>query len=1539
MKHLLFLTLVCCVAGKLFGQSYPEDREKFVKALMGTTSDYLNGEQKSFLKKEFNAALVEARSIPDSYFKQMVATCNLMESKRLKPFPEIYNYVFSVYSFVQNKQPESSFSAWHSSVDKLLDARNIKKFEDFIELSAGFFSEGRIAESSNFKWYYYGAYVFEFTDKPLIRFTNGRLVCGVENRSRNKSNEQRFVDSLVVYNTNGVYDPILKKWDGQGGKVDWTKVGLPGDKTYVELGKYDASLKTSSFNADSVKLTIGYFAKPVLGQMSERAFNVIREGDRVYPQFISYEKRLPINNIMPDMDYDGGFALQGADLVGLGAPNSPARLTIKRNGKPFILAESQRFTIAPTKINASGAMVTVYVADKDSLFHPGLDFLFSAEKDLVELVRGKTGVALSPFSDSYHQVDIYTPQINWQRKSSDLLITFEPHVIGQEQRYAWLESKNFYDGRLYDRLQGMEQTHPLAAISRYCYKYDEYVVDEGKMASALGKTVEQAKPMLLELAGYGFISYDTDSKVIRVNQKLDNFVLSRAGKRDYDNLQFLSDMRPKKLEGYSPEQIAENDYLQRMQKMYEQQNKERKILTNFGVYSLSTMEIRMNAVDQVRLSDAQAAFVLPDSGRVVVKKNRDFDFSGWASVGKLETHTLNASYVYAANKINLVKTDRSLFRVKPLSQADGNKSIAMTSAINGITGEILIDAPDNRAGNKKEITDFPKLKSVKPTKVYYNSKEIYRGAYDSTRFYYTCEPFELDSLDDFKESGFRLKGELTSAGIFPVFKQDLRIMPDYSFGFSMSAPASGYDFYGTKAKYDNKIVLSNNGLQGAGKINFVQSVSESKAFTFLPDSTIGYANFINKPIEIGVQFPDVSSPDAYVTYVPKKNLLKASSTPQNDLVFFNGQSKLRGTAVIEPNGMTGFGIMSLEKANLGSDKFKFKRWDVDADTAIFNLKNTYAETDEDALAFKTDNVLAHVSFKERKGEFKSNDGESTISFPVNQYICKMDFFTWLMDQDEVELESRKREDIAINTDLDLVGPNFFSVHPKQDSLQFKAPKAAFSLKEKTITCTKTEFIDVADARIYPDSMKVVIRKKAKMDPLENSRIVANYITKYHTFVNARTEITARRAYTSVGDYPYFDADSSKTLLHMDKIVVDSSFQTYATGNVSADANFRLSKHFDYYGKLAIRASNPLIRFDGATRINHSCDKFAKNWMSFSAQIDPKNIQIPVSSSMKSLDGQSISAGIVWRDSRNTDSISLYPTFLSALESPADPIVMTASGLLQYNFEAKEFQIASREKLINRNEKGNFLALHTESCSMNGDGVINLGMDLGEVKADAVGTVNYDQSTDLTSMNLTIRFTMPVDKNLFESAAQRIMEVEGIKPLDFNSTTLQQALLEWADTKTADKLKEEYTLSSDKKIKRVPDALEKSIVITGVRLNSFTKTGIQERGLLSSVDGAAIVNMYGKPVMRQIMFKGFFQQIYSQNGDGFTMQWQVPGAADYVFSYKMVKQDGTLYIISNDTELTGAINAMKEDKRKSKNFVYEVSNNQVFLAKLLGLFER
>ena len=114
--------------------------------------------------------------------------------------------------------------------------------------------------------------------------------------------------------------------------------------------------------------------------------------------------------------------------------------------------------------------------------------------------------------------------------------------------------------------------------------------------------------------------------------------------------------------------------------------------------------------------------------------------------------------------------------------------------------------------------------------------------------------------------------------------------------------------------------------------------------------------------------------------------------------------------------------------------------------------------------------------------------------------------------------------------------------------------------------------------------------------------------------------------------------------------------------------------------------------------------------------------------------------------------------------------------------------------------------------------------------------------------------------------------------------------------------------------------------------------MQQTGLITNVQSAVLVNMYGKPVMKYVPFRAFYQQIYSGGGgDKFLALIDIPGGMDYTFSYEMVKKSGLMLINTGDPEFATALKDLKEDKRKSKNFKYEVTSNPVVRKKLFDLF--
>jgi hypothetical protein len=664
--------------------------------------------------------------------------------------------------------------------------------------------------------------------------------------------------------------------------------------------------------------------------------------------------------------------------------------------------------------------------------------------------------------------------------------------------------------------------------------------------------------------------------------------------------------------------------------------------------------------------------------------------------------------------------------------------------------------------------------------------------------------------------------------------------------------------------------------------------------------------------------------------------LKVKTAINQEISMFNGECRLKGMAYIQPFGATGSGVTTFTDANLGSKKLRFKRWDIDADTANFNVKNKFVVDDEDPLSLRTENLQAHVSFLKRKGEFKSNDGTSKVMFPVNQYLCRIDFFTWFMDKEELELSKNEDKTISIETDLDLVGSNFFSTHPEQDSLQFMAREARYSMREKTIYCKKVEYIEVGDARIYPDSSRVTIRRKAKMDILENSKIVANMITKYHKFINATTEITGRFVYDSKGDYPYYDRDSNLTLIPMKRIWLDSSIQTVASGMIKGNSNFKLSEQFTYNGSVSIKSAQPFVKFSGAVKVNHNCSNFKQSYMAFTTDIDPKNIQIPITKDIKSLDSLQLAVGIVWRESKNMDEVKLYPTFLSEMQDKKDKIVFTAEGVLQYNPNTKEFQIASKEKLINRGEKGNYIAFNANTCALNGIGRIDLGFDVEPAKLEAIGSINYYQNTGKTTMNLTLKYDIPIEETTWEKIATKINEADDLKPMDFLATTYESALVEWTDQKTADKIKSDYTLMNQ--FTKVPEKAKAALVVSGLKLMSFDDPKFDEKGIISDANDACIVSIYNKPVMKYLPSKAFFQQMPpALGGDRFGFYFSIPGGNDYFLDYNKQKTDGDLKIFTSDGDFIKEVNELKSDKKKSKNFSYLTTTNRIYLVKFLKFF--
>lgn len=1471
---LLFLSMIAfsCMS---FAQSFSSDPVKFLDQLERHLGSYDKRVAKEFVE-EFTPVFTGLKTSEQS---KVIEMCNLIDSKALRVYPDFTGYIYSVNHIYKKNMGAQVFSQWNDVLGKVLAQKQKKKWADFLEMSGVFFEKGYFFDSKRLSWGVRGgSFSFTYDKVPIITFNDITLTCYSNN------------DSSVIYNTSGTYLPQTTDFKGKGGKMLWTRTGLEADETYGEFtSKYDLNIKSSAFKLDSVSLHTPYFKEPLLGKIDEKVLMLTSSSNPSYPRFQSYSKRLTIKEIKPEVDYEGGFTMHGATFIGTGTPAQPAILTFYRKGSPFIQTTSLTYNIAPEKISSPTATLKVFL-DKDSIYHPGLRLEYvKSEKTKdgkITLIRTKEGVGQSPFNNTYHAIDMQVESISWGRGDSTL---YMGPLFGSSKTNGLFESQALYDRRKFERIGGNDNQHPMIAIANHATRYDQFEFKTAELSTALGATINTLLPLYYELNNNGFILYDKNNEKIYIKQKLFDYIDNYYGRKDYDNISIYSD----------PNGGAN------------------------AIMNVATFDLKIDGVSKFNLSDRQFVQVFPKAtksftdpntgkkipyGEIKMFKNRNILFDGTMIAGSTDYFGTNFNFDYEDFTVEIPQCDSMKIWVWPFQQS--KNQIPLRSVIEDIKGEIKIDHPTNKASLDTSFNDYPILTCTKETYVFYD--KISKGAYPRTTFYYKIKPFELDSLDNFNRDALRFDGTLVSAGIFPDFDEPLRVLTDYSLGFVRQAPKEGFDLYKDKGLFQNTIALTGDGLVGDGIIEFVKSTSVSKAFIFYPDSTVGVVDsFVNEPQGKPVEFPHVVGYGVKVAFNPEANRLDARSVDKNLLNFFDDQAVMKGAITVTEQEMTGRGKMSFGNADLFARKFTYKEHKIQSDTAEFDLASLEEQEGENLLAFKTHNVSALVDFKERQGVFKSNGKESHLEFPENQYICFMDEFKWHMDNDDIELQ--KKSDIVVES-TEFEKPNFYSIHPKQDSLSFMAPKARYDLKKKIITCTEVPFMDIADARIVPDSGVVIVRKKAKIETLENAVIIADNVSKNHKIVNVTCDVLAKRSYKASGDYFYIDEDKNEFKIHFADIQPDSAYTTYAEGKIAQEENFRLSKNFEFYGDVELYALNKSLVFDGATRITHPCEAIPKNWMSFKSEIDPLDIYIPVGENLTDLEGKPIGAGMIMNPS--VDSLGIYSTFLSNKGSATHPTVIAASGFLHFDKGSNEYRISNMEKLQEQSLPGNYVSLQTENCILKGDGTITFGVDLGQVDATSIGVISHNINSKEVSLKGAMIINFPFSDKAMDIMVEGIKKTEGLIPVELGKTFYKKSLLERLDKELAEEIQSEITLKGSIKGGKFPKELLKSLYIADITMkwNDEMSAYVSE-GLI----GIANVNknqMYTY-VNGRVVIEKRTPDSKGRSKDRIYVYLEADPAKWYYFEYSNDAREGRMEVISSNNDFMNEILETKEDKTKYK----------------------
>jgi len=1335
---LCFLLLLPFLASSQTLTKFSPEPDKFVKEI----TDLLNA-----TKREDCAATAAAFAANfkagtlASKLPKIQEASDVMLYRNMRAYPHFEQYLRTVNNYVAANKPDDLFNKWSDILVKVTKEQRRGETKDFMaytEFADGLFSQGAMYVSQSKTWLAKSDnYTLQFDSVPSAFFPTVDLTVFTAK------------DTINIKGTSGAYYPLRNIWVGKKGRVDWTRAGHDPNTVYADAKSYRIDVTQSDFKMDSVTFyNKQYFDYSLEGNFSDKL--TPQKNDISYPRFTSFRKDLAIKDLAPNVNFVGGFALNGTKVIGTGDEYSKATLFFFNSKNEKVLSvKSKEILLKKTEsLAADNAEISLYL-DKDSIYHPGLTMIYKIKLEEVNLYRGESGIASTPFFDSYHRHEIKTDALVWKINEPFINVKM---LSGAGKAPATFTSDRFFRLGELQKFQGMMDFNIVSSIYAYSKKNDTREILAEDLAKKINPnyTVNTIQDLLYKLIENGFIFYDADRQVITVRDKVFTYIAANSNDPryaiDYDVIQINS---------YTPNLN--------------------------GKLFFDKKDISLVGVKEVLLSDSQSVYVYPDTGKIQIGEGRDMDFSGKVSAGRLDFQGTGFRFEYDTFMLDLTNLASAMMWV-PSGEFDktGAELLKpMTSKIEGLTGFLNIDKPDNKSG-KKNYAEYPVFTNMEKSYVYYADSFIHKGAYIKDSFYFLLDPFVFDSLDSFDPYLSDFKGDLYSSDIFPTFRENLKVQKDLSFGFKRVTPEKGFPLYKGKGTYNDSIFLSNAGLRGDGKIKYLFNTIESDSIIFFPDSMDAFAqNFeMKKTTYEGVTFPPVKGYNNQIHWLPYLDSMLINMTDSPFVMYDSAQ--LKGNLMFTKKGLKGNGDFDFREASMASELFNFESVALHSDTINLVIKSIA----EDKVTFKTPNVRGRIDFEKREGEFKSNDINIPTTFDNNKYKTSINEFFWDMDGNFLDFKVPPGS----------AGVYFTSTDPAQDSLKFLGQRAFFDMTTSIIDVDSVFEVRIADASIKPEGKRVTIQPGGLLDTLKNAVVVFDTTNKKNKVYNAVLTIESIHKFSGNGIFDY-QIGSSKPypiIVHDMgvKEVKDRKkllYYTYANGTLEPEEHFMLHPKIEFKGSMNISQETNRPRFNGFAQLNLENTLIPTSWFAINEEVNTDTFLLHYDHPAgEDTSGARMFSGIFYSP---YDSLtSLYAAIMQPTLSNKDLQILNTKGILKYDDKKRTWILGDEKKVVNPDAlTGNLLKYDEQKNIVEAEGKFEFGFQLEPVVLKATGNVTQKIDSNKFTFNTLLALNIPMQKDLAEFFGTDLINNTLDRPnLEYVKPAFEKSLAEMVDVKKAEK---------------------------------------------------------------------------------------------------------------------------------------------------------
>lgn len=359
---------------------------------------------------------------------------------------------------------------------------------------------------------------------------------------------------------------------------------------------------------------------------------------------------------------------------------------------------------------------------------------------------------------------------------------------------------------------------------------------------------------------------------------------------------------------------------------------------------------------------------------------------------------------------------------------------------------------------------------------------------------------------------------------------------------------------------------------------------------------------------------------------------------------------------------------------------------------------------------------------------------------------------------------------------------FMSTAPEQDSLKFNAKTSVYHIDERSIEVFGVPYIYVADATITPDKMEVIIEQSGLIRRLENAIVEADQKTKLHKIYDASVDIYSAHEYKGGGKYDYIKVKGREQFISFNNIDVNSKGTTTASGPISEAQRFYLTERILFRGKAALDASRKFLEFEGEVRIESDNPAFKGTWFPFPRTIvNPDSVFIPIREGMRNARGEFLAIGLEWQ----ADVRNYYSLFLEPVREQTDRTVISASGGLTFDRRTKEFRIGSQSKLTGQSYKGTTVSFNDSLNTITSHGLLKFPSDFPKNAANLKFSGDWKEDLRLRQLSTDLVLSLALGEIIPKEPLKKISDnfiflSSTNSDVDYNQRRLIENLAELID---------------------------------------------------------------------------------------------------------------------------------------------------------------